>query len=66
VAEAPSASERFLLATLQDGGSWDEPTKGVYESLRGGYMDCDESGRQIWLTEAGMRYAERMRSGCRR
>ena len=53
-------AERFLLATLQDGGSWDASTKGIYESLKAGYMDCDDTGLQIWLTEAGKRHVERM------
>jgi hypothetical protein len=55
-----TSSERFLLAILQDGRSWDASTKGTYESLKAGYMDCDETGRQIWLTESGKRYVERM------
>lgn len=55
-----NAAERFLLAILQDGGSWDASTKGIYDSLKSGFMDCDETGRQIWLTESGKRYVERM------
>jgi hypothetical protein len=55
-----TSSERFLLAILQDGGSWDAPTKGIYESLKAGYMDCDETGRCFWLTETGKHYVEWM------
>ena len=55
-----TSSERFLLAILQASGWWDACTKGIYESLKAGYLDCDETGRHFWLTESGQRYVERM------
>lgn len=42
-----TASERYLLALLEDGDPWNVCSQGIYESIRLGYMDCDETGRQL-------------------
>jgi hypothetical protein len=62
--EKTTATERFLLALLEYGEPWDECSKGIYENLKDGNMDCDETGREFWLTTAGMRLMRARHDAC--
>ena len=43
----------FWAATIEDGDEWDEVCQGIYEAIQCGWMEVDDTGRRLKITELG-------------
>jgi len=43
----------FWATVREDGDKWEEVEQAIYEAIQNGWMDVDDNGRMLTITELG-------------